>query len=101
MPENELGLELMRLYRDLKSAEDEPSKDRIRQLIDATLEAARRARPARRFERGVDQLANPVLAGLVLGAFQIAIKPHQLEAELVFRHQARTQGKPSSCPVAF
>jgi hypothetical protein len=46
MPENELGLELMRLYRDLKNAEDEPSKDRIRQLIDATLEAARRARPA-------------------------------------------------------
>ena len=46
MPEDELGLELMRLYRDLKNAEDEPSKDRIRRLIDATLERARAARPA-------------------------------------------------------
>ena len=42
MPDDDVGLELMRLYRDLRSAEDQKSKDRIRRLIDATLERARR-----------------------------------------------------------
>ena len=46
MPDDDVGLELMRLYRDLRSAEDLRSKERIRRLIDATLERARDTQPA-------------------------------------------------------
>ena len=46
MFDDDVGLELMRLYRDLRNATDQKSKERIRRLIDATLERAEKFRPA-------------------------------------------------------
>ena len=48
MPHDDLGLELMRLYHDLRNATDPGSKEEIRRRIDVTLDrAARNSRAGR------------------------------------------------------
>lgn len=45
MADDEIGLELMRLYRDLRNAADQATKERIRRLIDAKLDGVQKSNP--------------------------------------------------------